>query len=64
MWLLYALDWSSYYIWCIFLEGTLVETLFVNLEGIYFIITWSFGMVKTLIHLYLLGFVSTSYFGV
>jgi hypothetical protein len=40
-----------------YLEGALVETLLVILGGIYFIISWSFGMVKTLIGPSLLGFV-------
>jgi hypothetical protein len=44
-----------YYIW-IFLEGTLVEKFLVILGDIYFIISCNFGMVKTLIHPYLLGF--------
>jgi hypothetical protein len=39
------------------LEGALVETLLAILGDIYFIISWSFGMVKTLIRPYLLGFV-------
>jgi hypothetical protein len=38
------------------LEGALVETLVIY-GGIYSIISWSFGMVKTPIRLYLLGFV-------
>jgi hypothetical protein len=50
------------------LESTLVETLLAILGDIYFIISWSFEMIKTLIPLYLLGFVlwrwSTYYFGV
>jgi hypothetical protein len=50
------------------LEGALVETLLSILGDTYFIISWSFGMVKTLICPYLLGFVlwrwSTCYFGV
>jgi hypothetical protein len=39
------------------LEGELVETLLAILRGVYFSISWSFGMVKTLIRPYLLGFV-------
>jgi hypothetical protein len=39
------------------LEGALVETLLAILGEIYFIISWSFGMVKTLIFPYILGFV-------
>jgi hypothetical protein len=54
VWLLHALAWSSYSIWSIFLESTLVETRLAFLGGIYFIIL-SFGMVKTLIRRYLLG---------
>jgi hypothetical protein len=34
-----------------------VETLLAIYGGIHFIISWSFGMVKTLIFPYLLGFV-------
>jgi hypothetical protein len=45
-----------------------VETFLAILGDIYFIISWSFGMVKTLIRPYLLGFAlwrwSTCYFGV
>jgi hypothetical protein len=40
-----------------YLEGALVETLLAILGGIYFIISWSFGMVKTLIGPSLLVFV-------
>jgi hypothetical protein len=39
------------------LEGKLVETLLAILGGVYLFISWSFGMVKTLIFPYLLGFV-------
>jgi hypothetical protein len=39
------------------LEGKLVDTLLAILGGVYFIISWSFGMVKTLIRHYLIGFV-------
>ena len=50
------------------LEGALVKTVRAILGDIYFIISWSFDMVKTLIRPYLLGFPlcrwSTGYFGV
>jgi hypothetical protein len=38
------------------LEGELVEPLLPILGGVYFMISWSFGMVKTLIRPYLLEF--------
>ena len=36
------------------LEGEFVETLLSILGGVYLFISWSFGMVKALIHPYLL----------
>jgi hypothetical protein len=54
---LHAFTWSSYYIWLESLEGELVETLLSLFGGVYLFISWSFGMVKNLIHPYLFGVV-------
>jgi hypothetical protein len=39
------------------LEGELVETIIPIIGGVYLFVSWNFGMVKTLIHPYLFGFV-------
>jgi hypothetical protein len=46
MWLLHVYLVSLLYLG-IFMEGELMETLLVIFGGVYFIISWSFGMVKT-----------------